>query len=86
VRKDRVVVEVFLHERTIDRATYERQVEKLDADLLMAEVSLHEARLGEIDIEGVVGFAEHLLAGAGTGVWLVPHAWIRKMPRMGAYG
>lgn len=28
----------------------------------MAEVSVHEARLDEIDIEGVVGFAEHVLA------------------------
>lgn len=27
----------------------------------MAEVSVHEARLDEIDIAGVVGFAEHVL-------------------------
>lgn len=59
-RKDRVV-DAFLHERVIDRATYEQQAAKLDLELTMAEVAVHEARLEEIDIEGVLGFAEHVL-------------------------
>jgi hypothetical protein len=67
-RKDRVV-EAFLYERSIDRATYDRQVEKLDSELLMAEVALHEARIDEIDVEGVVAFAEHVLANAAQ-LWL----------------
>jgi hypothetical protein len=35
----------------------------------MAEVALHEARIDEIDVEGVVAFAEHVLANAAQ-LWL----------------
>jgi site-specific DNA recombinase len=66
-RKDRAV-EAFLHERSIDRATYDRHVESLDVEITMAKVALHEARLEEIDIDGVVGFAEHVL-GQPARLW-----------------
>jgi hypothetical protein len=35
----------------------------------LAEVAVHEARLDEIDVEGVVAFAEHVLANAAQ-LWL----------------
>jgi site-specific DNA recombinase len=60
-KKDRVV-EAFLHERLIDQATYQRQVANLDEEIASAEVAVHEAHVDEIDVEGVLGFAEHLLS------------------------
>jgi len=60
-KKDRVV-EAFLHQRLIDQATYQRQVVKLDEEIASAEVAVHEAHVDELDVEGVLGFAEHLLS------------------------
>jgi hypothetical protein len=60
-KKDRVV-DAFLHRHLIDRATYERQVAKLDEEITLANITLHERRIEEIDVEGVLGFAEHLLS------------------------
>lgn len=59
-KKDRVV-SAFLHERLIDQPTYQRQVQQLDEDIALAEMAANDAKLDQLDIEGVLGFAEHVL-------------------------
>ena len=61
--------EAFIYERSIDVTVYERQRDKLQEDLALAELELHEARIDHTDVEGVLGFAEHLLTNLGR-MWL----------------
>ena len=56
--------EAFLHERSIDRQTYERQRDQLRERLALAEFELGDAVLDQLDVEGLLGFAEHLLTNA----------------------
>ena len=45
----------------IDRATYERQRDKIRGELALAELELQERTIDEIDLDGVLAFAEHVL-------------------------
>jgi site-specific DNA recombinase len=67
-RLDRVE-EAFLHERAIDRQTYERQRDKLREQLALAELELSDAVESQLDVEGVLAFAEHLLTNAAR-LWI----------------
>jgi hypothetical protein len=62
-RADRVD-DAFLHEQTIDRASYERQRDKLREQLALAEMELTHVVTTQLDVEGVLGFAEHVLTDA----------------------
>ena len=62
-RLDRVE-DAFLHERSIDRQTYERQRDKLREQLSLAEMELSDAVLDDLDVEEVLGFAEQVLTNA----------------------
>ena len=52
----------------IDRPTYERQRDLLRETVALATIEVQDATLDEIDVEGVLGFAEHVLANA-TRLW-----------------
>jgi len=57
--------EVFIYQQAIDRSTYEKQRDKLREELTLAELAAHEAKIEQFDVEGVLGFAEHLVTNAG---------------------
>jgi site-specific DNA recombinase len=59
-RKDQLD-ETFIYRHAIDRPTYERQRDKLAEETALAEMARNDARIDELDIEGVLAFAEHLL-------------------------
>ena len=61
--------EAFLYKHTVDQATHERQRDKLREDVALAKIELHEAELEELDVEGVLAFAEHLLTNAAR-LWM----------------
>lgn len=61
--------EAFIYQRSIDRATYERQRDRIREEITLAELAVHDARIETIDIEGVLAFAEHILANAAR-LWL----------------
>ena len=63
------VEEAFLYKHTVDQATYERQRDKLREDMALAQIELHEAELEELDVEGVLAFADHLLTNAAR-LWM----------------
>src|SRR5262249_60434613 len=64
-----VSMKAFLHERSIDRQTYERQRDQLREQLALAEIELNDAVLDQLDIDGVLAFAEHVVTNAAR-LWI----------------
>lgn len=60
-RRNDQLEEAIIYRRAIDQTTYERQRDKLAEEVALAEMALHDARIDELDVEGVLAFAEHLL-------------------------
>ena len=63
-QREAVLEEAYLYQQKIDRPTYERQRDLLRETVALAAIELQDATLDEIDVEGVLGFAEHVLANA----------------------
>ncbi len=62
-RKERLE-EAFLYERTVDRETYDRQRDKLNEQIMLAEMQERDAKLEGYDVEAVLAFAEHVILNA----------------------
>jgi site-specific DNA recombinase len=67
-KKDRIV-DAFVHRGVLDQRTYTRQAAQLDEEIALAECALHDARLDELDVEGVLNFAEYFLGNAAR-LWV----------------
>ena len=63
--KKEQLIEAYIYEKKIDDATYEDQLDKLNQAITLAEMETHDTRLDELDVEGVLGFAEHVVLNAG---------------------
>ena len=63
-RREALLEEAFLFARSIGAATYERQRDKVRGEIALARIELEDAKLEEIDLDGVLGFAEHVLGNA----------------------
>ncbi len=50
--------------QVIDRPAYERQRDRLREDIALAELEANDARLEELDVEGILGFAETVISNA----------------------
>jgi hypothetical protein len=61
--------EAFLFERSIDINTYDRHAEKLRAELTLVRIDRQAGRLEELDVEGVLAFAERVLPRAAD-LWV----------------
>ncbi len=57
--------EAFIFRHAIDQETYERQRARLTEQRTLAEMELDDARAEDLDVEGLLGFAEHLINHAG---------------------
>ncbi len=64
-QKQERLEEVYIYEKSIDRAVYERQRDKLTVDIAAAEMELRDAELAQCNVELVLSFAEHVLSNAG---------------------
>lgn len=62
-RQDRLE-DAFIHRREIDQQTYERQRDRLREQTMLAEVEREEATCGQLDVEGLLAFAQHVLTNA----------------------
>jgi len=62
-RLDRID-EAFIYDKAIDRQSYERQRDRLREQLALAECDLAEEAREQLDVEAVLGFAEHVLCNA----------------------
>ena len=56
--------DAFIYRHAIDQTTYDHQRDTLREERTLAEVELHEATIEDVDVVGIVGFAEHLLTNA----------------------
>ena len=61
--------EAFLFERSIDIETYDRHAGKLREELTLARIERHSGQLEELDVEGIVAFAERVLPRAAD-LWV----------------
>jgi hypothetical protein len=50
----------FIFDRAIDKAAYQRQRDRLRAEITVAELQLGDARFDELEVEGVLAFAEYV--------------------------
>ena len=64
-RREIVLEDAFVFDKRIDTQTYERRRDQTREDIALVRIELEDARIEEIDVEGLLGFAEHLLANAG---------------------
>ncbi len=61
--------EAFLFERSIDIETCDRHAEKLREELTLARIDRHSGQLEELDVEGILAFAERVLPRAAD-LWV----------------
>jgi hypothetical protein len=61
--------EAFLFERSIDIDTYDRHAGKLREELTQARIDRHSGQLDELDVEGILAFAERVLPRAAD-LWV----------------
>jgi site-specific DNA recombinase len=59
----------FLFEQTIDIDTYDRHKERLHEELTLLRIDRHASELEEIDVEGILAFAERVLPRAAD-LWV----------------
>lgn len=59
----------FLYEKSIDIETYDRQKEQLREEQAFARIDHHASELDEIDVEGILAFAERILPRAAD-LWV----------------
>ena len=69
--------EAFIYQHSIDRATYDRQHDRIEEELALAEVELQESRIDSIDVDGVLVFAEHLIGNLGR-MWIEADLLLRQ--------
>ena len=58
--------EAFLFERTIDIERYDRHRDKLREELTLVQMDRHATELEELDVEGILAFAERVLPSASN--------------------
>jgi len=61
--------QAFLFERSIDIETYDRHHDTLREELTLAQMDRHSAELEEMDVEGILAFAERVLPSASN-LWV----------------
>lgn len=61
--------EAFLYERSIDIDTYDRHRDKLREELTITQMDRHAIELEEMDVEGILAFAERVLPSASN-LWV----------------
>ena len=61
--------EAFLYERAIDIETYDRQRDRLREALTLAQMDRHATEVEELDVEGILAFAERVLPSASN-LWV----------------
>jgi hypothetical protein len=65
-QQETLLERAFLFENKIDDVTYERQRDRIRQDVTLSELELEDAKLDQLDVEGLLGFAEHVLVNASS--------------------
>ena len=64
-----LVDEAFLYSESIDLTSYSRQRDKLREELTFAKIDHHTDAVDELDVEGILAFAERILPRASD-LWV----------------
>jgi hypothetical protein len=78
-RREELLEDAYLYSKKIDAITYERQRDTLREQIALATIELEDARLDQIDVEGLCGFAEYVLTNAAR-LWM--EATAEQRPRL----
>jgi site-specific DNA recombinase len=60
-RRKKRYTEAYVVDQSIDRATYQTEVNAADEALTLLQLELHDAALEDLDLEAALGFANHVL-------------------------
>ena len=60
------VIDAFLHERVIDKTTYQEQLDLLNEEVALTELEIYETKLEELDLEAALNFAICALGNAAA--------------------
>jgi hypothetical protein len=58
------LVDVFVYRRAIDQQTEPEQIDKLNEEIVLAELDEREARIEELDVQAAVSFGEFIRLNA----------------------
>jgi site-specific DNA recombinase len=58
------VIDAFLHERLIDRPTYQEQLDVLNEEIALVDLEIYDTKLEELDLEAALNFAMNALSNA----------------------
>jgi hypothetical protein len=61
--------EAFLYSESIDLTSYSRQRDRLREELTLAQINRHTEAVGELDVQGILAFAERILPRASD-LWV----------------
>ena len=61
--------DAFLFAQTIDGTSYERQRDRLREELTLAQIDHHADAVDELDVQGILAFAERILPRASD-LWV----------------
>ena len=78
-RREELLDDAYLYAKKIDAITYERQRDTMREQIALASIELEDARHEEIDVEGLLGFAEYVLTNAAR-LWM--EATAEQRPRL----
>ena len=62
--KRQKLLEAHVYQKTLDAELYRREDDRLSQEIALARLELHDAQIEQIDIEGVLGFAESIILDA----------------------
>jgi hypothetical protein len=65
--------DAFLSDKSIDQVTYTRQRDKLRQSLALARVDQHATTVDDLDVEGILAFAEEIWPSASR-LWRRRHS------------
>ena len=65
VKRQRVI-DAFLHERSIDKSTYQDQVNLLNEEITLTELEIYDTKIEELDLEAALNFAVSALSNAAA--------------------
>jgi hypothetical protein len=70
------VVDAFLHERLIDRSTYQEQLDLLNEQIALVDIEIYETKVEELDLEAALNFATNALSNAA--IFWTQCSWEQK--------
>ena len=60
------MIDAFLHEPSLDKRTYQEQLNLVNEKITLAELEIHDSKLEELDLEAALNFATAALSNAAA--------------------